>query len=106
MLKGSAGCVVPHEVSVSKFHPGEICLIAIAFHNILFDRSQTFTSILLLLMSVLVLLLWLMINQVRQDIRDNRNTEREDQEETFEILIKKYQKIRILYIVFRINSSN
>ena len=29
-------------------------------------------------MSGSVIILWLMINQVRQDIRDNRNTDREE----------------------------
>ena len=36
-------------------------------------------------MSGSVIILWLMINQVRQDIRDNRNADREAQDENLEL---------------------
>ena len=41
-------------------------------------------------MSGSVIVLWLTLNQVRQDIRDNRNTDREAQEENMELTAIEY----------------
>ena len=44
-----------------------------------------FDNFFLLFMSAGVIFLWLTVNQVRQDIKNRRNTDREAQDETFEL---------------------
>ena len=41
-------------------------------------------------MSGSVIFLWLMVNQVRQDIKNRRNTDREAQEENMELTAIEY----------------
>ena len=46
-----------------------------------------FNNVFLLFMSAGVIFLWLTVKQVRQDIRDKRNTDREAEDEHLELTV-------------------
>ena len=64
---------------------GSVCLIIITFNNFFISR-QILENILLLLMFVGVLWMWFMVNQVRQDIRDKRNMNRQEEKVEIELV--------------------
>ena len=61
------------------FYTGSFCLFIITFYNILLYRREIPDNIVLLAMCVCVIGMWVMVNQVRQDIRDKRNMDREEE---------------------------
>ena len=50
------------------FLPGDFCLIIITFYNMILHKEDVLGNIFLLAMGVFMTLLWVLVNQVRQDI--------------------------------------
>ena len=72
---------------------GDGCLFLITFYNILLFRRNILENIVLLTMCVGVTGMWVMVNQVRQDIRDKRNMGMEVGEETLDLVEKDFNQL-------------
>ena len=62
------------------------CLICITFNNNLISKGELLENISLLVIFVVVVWMWFMVNQVRQDIRDKRIMNRNEEQEDIELV--------------------
>ena len=64
---------------------GCFCLICITFNNNFIYRGEI-ENILLLIIFVFVIWMWFTVNQVREDIRDKMNMNRQGEQEDIELV--------------------
>ena len=71
--------IFPLSLIVTFSFSGGVCLIYLTFLNILYSRREILKNILLLSSFLCVICMWVMVNQVRQDIK--KNMDRQEFEE-------------------------
>ena len=65
---------------------GCFCMICLTFNSILISQRKILDNILILIIFVVVVWMWFMVNQVRQDIRDKRNMIRQEEQVDMELI--------------------
>ena len=65
---------------------GCFCMICLTFNSILISQRKILENILILIIFVVVVWMWFMVNQVRQDIKEQRNMNRQEEQVGMELV--------------------